>query len=143
MSDEALIIIGASAFFLCLGAIVSFVLLGILDGEREYRAASQESYVEASLRPSTGLVAVSSQGAPYDQQRDLGALSELCIVGGCVRQAVVREVRGGPTDYEAGYCEIHCNSEVQKAQAFVWALHRIEAASNEDRWDWALGQGRN
>ncbi len=33
--------------------------------------------------------------------------------------------------------------QIQQAQAFVWALHRIEAASSEERWDWALGQGRN
>ncbi len=104
MSDELLIIIGAGTFFLCLGAIVAFVLLGVLDGEREYRAASQESYAEASLRPQTGLVAVSTQDPPFDREME---------------------------------------AEIQQAQAFVWALHRIEAASSEERWDWALGQGRN
>ncbi len=104
MSDNLLFALGISAFVFCFAGAVAFILAGILDGEREYRAASQESYVEASLRPSTGLVAVSTQDPPYDREME---------------------------------------AEIQQAQAFVWALHRIEAASSEERWDWALGQGRN
>ncbi len=70
MSDDLLFAIGVGAFVFCLGAIITLILSGILDGEREYRAASQESYAEASLRPRSGLVAVSTQEAPYDREKD-------------------------------------------------------------------------